>query len=54
MIRCCCTLARRWLRRRKLHRQQGMHVLAIPLIAATILFILYYLRPFKFWPRTWF
>jgi hypothetical protein len=31
---------------------QGWHLLAIPLIAATILFILYYLRPFKFWPRT--
>ena len=29
----------------------GMHLLAVPLIAATILFILYYLRPFKFWPR---
>ena len=31
---------------------QGWHVLAIPLIAATVLFILYYLRPFKSWPRT--
>jgi hypothetical protein len=31
---------------------QGWHVLAIPLIAATVVFILYYLRPFKFWPRT--
>ena len=31
---------------------QGWHVLAIPLIVATILFILYYLRPFNFWPRT--
>ena len=31
---------------------QGWHVLAIPLIAATVFFILYYLRPFKFWPRT--
>jgi hypothetical protein len=31
---------------------QGWHVLAVPLIAATLLFILYYLRPFKFWPRT--
>lgn len=30
---------------------KGIHLLAIPLIAATILFILYYLRPFKFWPR---
>ena len=31
---------------------KGMHLIAVPLIAATILFILYYLRPFKFWPRT--
>ena len=31
---------------------QGMQVLAIALIGATILFIVYYLRPFKFWPRT--
>jgi hypothetical protein len=30
---------------------KGMHLLAVPLIAATALFILYYLRPFKFWPR---
>jgi len=30
---------------------KGIHLLAIPLIAATILFILYYLRPFKFWPK---
>jgi hypothetical protein len=30
---------------------QGWHLLAIPLIAATVGFILYYLRPFKFWPR---
>ena len=28
------------------------HVLAVALIAATIWFILYYLRPFKIWPRT--
>ena len=28
-----------------------LHLLAIPLIGATILFILYYLRPFKIWPR---
>lgn len=28
------------------------HLLAIPLIAATVLFILYYLRPFKIWPRS--
>jgi len=31
---------------------KGMHLVAIPLIAATILFILYYLRPFKIWLRT--
>jgi hypothetical protein len=31
---------------------QGVHWLAIPLIAATIFFIVYYLRPFKSWPRT--
>ena len=31
---------------------KGMDVLAVPLIAATVLFIVYYLRPFKFWPRT--
>jgi hypothetical protein len=30
---------------------QGWHLLAIPLIAATVGFVLYYLRPFKFWPR---
>jgi hypothetical protein len=30
---------------------KGMDVLAVPLIAATVLFIVYYLRPFKFWPR---
>jgi uncharacterized membrane protein YccC len=31
---------------------KGLHLLAIPLIAATILFIVYYLRPFRFWPKT--
>ena len=30
---------------------QGWHLIAIPLIAATLLFIVYYLRPFKTWPR---
>jgi len=30
---------------------QGMHLVAVPLIIATIVFILYYLRPFKFWPK---
>lgn len=30
---------------------KGLHLIAVPLIGATILFILYYLRPFKFWPR---
>lgn len=29
---------------------KGVHFLAVPLIVATILFIVYYLRPFKFWP----
>lgn len=31
---------------------KGIHLLAIPLIAATLFFIVYYLRPFKIWPRT--
>ena len=31
---------------------KGQHILAVALIAATIVFILYYLRPFKIWPRT--
>lgn len=30
---------------------QGLHLFAIPLIAATIFFIVYYLRPFEYWPR---
>ena len=30
----------------------SLQALAGALIVATILFILYYLRPFKFWPRT--
>jgi len=30
---------------------KGMHLIAIPLIAATLFFIVYYLRPFKIWPR---
>ena len=30
----------------------GLQLLGAALIGATILFILYYLRPFKFWPRT--
>lgn len=30
---------------------QGWHLIAIPLVIATIVFILYYLRPFKFWPK---
>ena len=30
---------------------KGMDLLAIPVIAATIFFIVYYLRPFKIWPR---
>lgn len=31
---------------------KGVHVIAVPLIGATILFIIYYLRPFKIWPPT--
>ena len=31
---------------------KGVHVVAVPLIGATILFIIYYLRPFKIWPPT--
>ena len=31
---------------------KGLHLIAIPLIVAPIAFILYYLRPFKIWPRT--
>ena len=30
---------------------QGWDLIAIPLIAATLFFIVYYLRPFKSWPR---
>ena len=30
---------------------QGFHLIAVPLIAATIFFIVYYLRPFEYWPR---
>lgn len=30
---------------------KGLHILAVPLIAATLFFIVYYLRPFKIWPR---
>jgi hypothetical protein len=29
---------------------KGIHLLAVPLIFATIFFIIYYLRPFKAWP----
>ena len=29
---------------------KGLHLIAIPLIAATLFFIVYYLRPFKSWP----
>jgi hypothetical protein len=31
---------------------KGIHLVAIPLIAVTLFFIVYYLRPFKSWPRT--
>ena len=30
---------------------KGMDLIAILLIAATLFFIVYYLRPFKIWPR---
>ena len=30
---------------------KGLHLVAIPLILATLAFIFYYLRPFKSWPR---
>ena len=30
---------------------KGIHLLAVPLILATIAFIAYFLRPFKFWPK---
>ena len=30
---------------------KGTHLIAVPLIAATLFFIVYYLRPFKIWPR---
>jgi len=31
---------------------KGMHVIAIPLILATLAFIFYYLKPFKSWPKS--
>ena len=30
---------------------KGMHLIAIPLILATLGFIIYYLKPFKSWPK---
>lgn len=30
---------------------EGMHLIAIPLILATLAFIIYYLKPFKSWPK---
>lgn len=30
---------------------KGMHAIAVPLIVATVGFIVYYLRPFKTWPK---
>jgi hypothetical protein len=30
---------------------KGMHFSAVPLIAATLAFIVYFLRPFKSWPK---
>jgi Ca2+/Na+ antiporter len=31
---------------------KGLHLLAVPLIVATVGFIIYFLRPFKSWPKT--
>lgn len=30
---------------------KGLHLIAVPLILATLAFIVYYLRPFKSWPK---
>jgi hypothetical protein len=30
---------------------KGMHIIAIPIILATLGFIFYYLKPFKNWPK---
>ncbi len=30
---------------------KGLHIVAIPLIVATVGFIIYFLRPFKSWPK---
>ncbi len=31
---------------------EGLHVIAIPLILATLGFIFYYLKPFQSWPKS--
>lgn len=31
---------------------KGLHIVAVPLILATLGFIVYFLKPFKFWPRS--
>lgn len=31
---------------------KGQHLIAAALIVATLFFIVYFLRPFKIWPRT--
>jgi hypothetical protein len=30
---------------------KGLHIVAVPLIIATVGFIVYFLRPFKSWPK---
>jgi Ca2+/Na+ antiporter len=30
---------------------KGLHIVAIPLVLATLGFIVYFLKPFKSWPR---
>ena len=30
---------------------KGLHIVAVPLILATLGFIVYFLKPFKFWPK---
>ena len=31
---------------------KGMHLIAVPLIGATLFFIFYFLRPFSSWPKS--
>jgi hypothetical protein len=30
---------------------KGLHIVAVPLIVATLGFIVYFLKPFKSWPK---